>query len=88
MRSAGSITSPTTTDRLQPARILPITATWAIGTIIEQGDANGVTLSETLDAFGRIADMNWLNTATSTSADHLQLQLRSPTAMSYTRTIW
>ena len=43
-----------------------------LSSILGQADGNGVTLTETLDSLGRIADMNWLNTATSTSTDHFQ----------------
>jgi RHS repeat-associated protein len=43
-----------------------------LSSILGQADGNGVTLSETLDSLGRIADVNWLNTGTSTSTDHFQ----------------
>ena len=43
-----------------------------LDSILGQADGNGVTLTESLDQFGRITDMNWLNTATSTSTDHFQ----------------
>ena len=43
-----------------------------LNTFVGQADGNGVTLTETVDPFGRIAEMNWLNIAPSTSTDDFQ----------------
>jgi RHS repeat-associated protein len=42
------------------------------GMILNQADGDGVTLTTTLDQFGRVQEMNWLNTSTSTSTDDFQ----------------
>ncbi len=41
-----------------------------LATILGQAQGNGVAETTTLDGFGRIADLNYVNTATSTSTDH------------------
>ncbi len=41
-----------------------------LATILGQAQGNGVAETTTLDSFGRIADLNYVNTATSTSTDH------------------
>jgi RHS repeat-associated protein len=42
-----------------------------VSTILGQADGNGVMLTTTLDNLGRVAGMNWVNTSTSSSTDHL-----------------